>query len=309
MIPIRFYNKNDKLQEKLIREKFCDINLQNRQPGKISKLNTWCAAHFPQKRNGEPYTIQDVIVASPEKLMELKNHLDSNDDLETINQELSSVRQGHVRGSYYIIGTLYENMEEAAKRFLIESLDIAVCPYCNRNYIFSSKNVNTCQLDHFFSKEKYPIFAASFYNLIPVCGTCNHLKSNHLFMYYPHMKEDTDYILRFSYKIKGSDYYKNKESLEVILTDISDEYREQIDYLKLQEIYQGHKDVLVDIIKKRTIFPDTYLTALAEKFPSLVSIQSAKELVYGVPLSKESQGKRPLSKFTQDILDEINKTQ
>ena len=308
MIPIHFYNKNDELQENLIRERFCDINLQNRQPGKINKLNTWCAAHFPQKRNGDPYTIQDVIVASPEKLMELKNYLDFNGDLETINQELYSVRRGHVRGSYYIIGTLYENMEDEAKRFLIGSLDITVCPYCNRNYIFSSKNVNTCQLDHFFSKEKYPIFAASFYNLIPVCGTCNHLKNNHQFMYYPHL-QDTDDILRFSYKIKGSDFLKNKESLEVTLNNIPDEYIEQINRLKLLEIYHGHRDVLVDIIKKRTIFPEIYLNALAEKFPSLISIQSAKELIYGVPLSKESQGNRPLSKFTQDILDEINKTQ
>ena len=305
MIPIRFYKKDDEKQQELIRIKFCDANLAKRQPAKIKKLNRWCAAHLPLKDGRNPYTINDVIVASPERLIAIKKYLDDCGNLETINRELYNIRDDGTKGSCYVIGTLYQKMNDEAKDFLIKSFNISVCPYCNRNYVFSSHKVNTFQLDHFFGKEKYPILAASFYNLIPVCGICNLFKKDKAFSYYPHLSKNEE-ILRFSFLMKGTDYLENKESLEITLNDIPEKYADQINELKLWEIYQGHKDILTDILKKHMVFSDAYIQALVEKFQSLGDFQSVKELIYGVPMSKEERNNRPLSKFTQDIMDEMN---
>lgn len=64
----------------------------------------------------------------------------------------------------------------------IDSVDNTVCPYCNRSYTHSVFEGGECsgrpELDHFLPKSIFPFFAVSIYNLIPVCHTCNHTKSN-----------------------------------------------------------------------------------------------------------------------------------
>ena len=52
----------------------------------------------------------------------------------------------------------------------------------------------TFQLDHFYPKDEFPMFAVSFYNLIPVCGTCNSIKNNTNFNIYPYLQEIKDNI-------------------------------------------------------------------------------------------------------------------
>ncbi|WP_052957641.1 HNH endonuclease [Photobacterium kishitanii] len=55
-----------------------------------------------------------------------------------------------------------------------------ICPYCNRNHtpVISNAERDFCrpELDHFIPKSIYPMFAVSFYNLIPSCHSCNHSK-------------------------------------------------------------------------------------------------------------------------------------
>ncbi|MEG0237121.1 MAG: hypothetical protein RR523_12950 [Cetobacterium sp.] len=65
----------------------------------------------------------------------------------------------------------------------LEKLDITVCPYCNENYIYRILNKKKspekpditirADLDHFYSKNKFGLFALSLYNLVPSCKTCN----------------------------------------------------------------------------------------------------------------------------------------
>lgn len=65
---------------------------------------------------------------------------------------------------------------------IIQKYGIKCCPYCNENYIFNRtvKNERTyamAQLDHFFPRDSFPIFAISLYNLVPACSACNHIKT------------------------------------------------------------------------------------------------------------------------------------
>ena len=70
--------------------------------------------------------------------------------------------------------------------WLAKQLNIKSCPYCNAQYTLTiqSKDKDSLakfQFDHFFSKERYPYFSVSLYNLIPSCASCNHKKSNKIF--------------------------------------------------------------------------------------------------------------------------------
>ena len=304
MIPIKHYNNDNPILHKKDVDLFCEKLLERRN--KISTLDKWCEAHLPTE-NGKKYTFRDVVKATPEKLVLLKQHLDSLGDtaLDDINDELYNHDKDGNRKSSYIIDTLYGNMGDKAKDLLATSLNVKVCPYCNRNYVYSYNGVHTCQFDHFFSKSKYPILAVSFYNLIPVCGGCNHKKSDKDFLFNPHLAEKE--IFRFSYSITNADFYKNENSVEVEIFDDDGMYREQMDILKLRDIYQGHRDIITDLARKHLMFSDTYIEALAREFED-ISEAEVKELIYGVPLSVENAGNRPLSKFTRDILKEMEET-
>lgn len=64
-------------------------------------------------------------------------------------------------------------------RDLVDKLNIKTCPYCNRQFIytFNGRAPERPELDHFYPKADYPLFCLSFYNLIPACHSCNHVKS------------------------------------------------------------------------------------------------------------------------------------
>lgn len=69
---------------------------------------------------------------------------------------------------------------------LFFKLGVNVCPYCNRQYIFTVKKDNedgetfkritAPEIDHFFPQTEYPYLACSLYNFVPSCHTCNHVK-------------------------------------------------------------------------------------------------------------------------------------
>ena len=78
---------------------------------------------------------------------------------------------------------MYEKFRSSvSSKNFIEKVNLKVCPYCNRNYIFNFRKNNkqeaTAQLDHFIDKGKYPYLALCLYNLVPSCGTCNQRKSS-----------------------------------------------------------------------------------------------------------------------------------
>ena len=109
------------------------------------------------------------------------------------------------------------------------------CTYCNRQYIITititkdkgsndASRIARPQLDHWFSKELYPLMSLSLYNLIPCCSICNSsLKGNAIFKLSTHIHPYLDSTLdepkfKFSYiLIKPGKY---EVSIECIFRSI-----------------------------------------------------------------------------------------
>lgn len=303
MIKLDFCKMEETKREKIVR-KFCELNLKKRR--KLGFLDEWCNKYLGEI-DGKKYNFEDVVMASPSELFKLKACLDSNPDIKEIKNKLYQNEDPNEEKYSYVIDTLYKNMTSEAKEYLLHELNVSVCPYCNRNYVYSVKNIHTCELDHFFPKDQYPIFAASFYNLIPCCPSCNRKKADNVFDFYPHdIDADPQDLIKFSYSIKSADYLKNTKNIEVEI-DAGDKCRKQVEILELKKIYGRHKDVVLDILRKNYIFPDEYTKSLYSEFNSLFKNEiEIKELIYGVPLEEDKYGKRPLTKLTQDIIKEIN---
>lgn len=299
MIKLKFCKKNIIERKKIVTE-FREQNLMGRQRGKIRAIEEWCKKYL-SNIDDKSYDFNAVIEAEPEELLKIKTHLDDNYDVGVIMDELPHSQH------CYIETTLYNKMHLKAKRKLLDNLNVEVCPYCNRNYVFSDNRVNTCVLDHFIPKRKYPIFACSFYNLIPVCHYCNGKKGEQEFVIHPHaFQGSTDDLLKFSYKVLGADYLKSLEDIEVELEILDNRYESQAELLKLKDLYKHHKDIVQDVLKKNIAFSDIYLECLSKEFSALFETKTeVKELLYGISFKEEGYGKRPLEKLVQDVVKEI----
>lgn len=306
MISLKFGKKSE-VDRKIIVREFREKNLDGRT--KIAQLDDWCKKYLPMIK-GKPCSFNDVVEATPQTLITFKAYLDARSDLETITDELFTIKYDKngnpVRGRCYVKDTLYESMKPEARTHLITNLNVNICPYCNRMYIVSDKDISTCQLDHFFSKDKYPIFATSFYNLIPSCGVCNMKKGAEEFFYYPYdySLKPSD-LMRFSYEVQSPNYLMDKNGIKIVTECKKAEYQHQMDVLELDKIYNHHIDIAQDTLKKKKIYSEIYFEMLCREFPSLFGdAVAAKELLYGIPLSEDEIGKRPMSKFLQDILED-----
>ena len=198
--------------------------------------------------------------------------------------------------------TMYQRLNKAD---LINSLDVTTCPYCNRNYIFNfsknNKHNATAQLDHFFDKKKYPFLAVSLYNLVPSCSTCNQRKSSKQEnIFYPY-KESFNECAKFTYSISKI----NEIDLKIKALKENEKVEKHIEIFNLENIYNGHKDTVLELIQKREIYPDSYIDELYENYSFFNNREDVLRLITGGYVDDKDLGKRPLSKLIKDISEEL----
>lgn len=79
---------------------------------------------------------------------------------------------------------LCDKLENCSKKEICYKNEIVCTKAVLQSYInegdkkVNVRIVHAAKLDHFYPKSLYPFFALSLYNLIPVCGTCNLVKSD-----------------------------------------------------------------------------------------------------------------------------------
>ncbi len=57
------------------------------------------------------------------------------------------------------------------QEFLLENVDLGVCPYCD-----GTMDPGVVEVDHFYPEAEYPFFVVMPENLVPVCPRCNDLR-------------------------------------------------------------------------------------------------------------------------------------
>ncbi|MDQ0593677.1 uncharacterized protein (TIGR02646 family) [Chryseobacterium ginsenosidimutans] len=204
--------------------------------------------------------------------------------------------------------------ENYGKDFL-EKLGIDTCVYCNRNYTIQLvEDRARAELDHWFPKETYPILALSFYNLIPSCHSCNHIKHNNApeggwnnalqNINHPYL-EDKASIFSFSY------FFISINQPKAIIKSTSEKAKKTIEFNKIDKIYEAQSDrELKDLLDLRYKYSQNYLDTLLNKTFTRefsMSKEEAYRMVFGIETKEEDYQKRPFSKFKKDIIDELLK--
>lgn len=202
--------------------------------------------------------------------------------------------------------------------YFFEELNIRTCPYCNRQYTFTlhMSNAKTSpEYDHFYDKADYPVLAVSFYNLVPSCHTCNHVKGrrktaklNPYFKgfdskFYLYDKNDTNKRLNAAEMlVKGDGELKLKMENDSINAD----EQGNIETFGLKGLYDMHNDYVKELLEKAAAYDRTAREQLADAFQKRgYTPDQVYDFVWGKYLDDAHLENRPLSKVTHDLLEQL----
>lgn len=195
---------------------------------------------------------------------------------------------------------------------LARNIDIPTCIYCNRMYtktvISGKQKITRPSFDHWFTKEKYPLLALSFFNLIPSCSICNSgvkgklvfALNTHFHPYVKHLQKNMQLDYSFSYDHSDYSSFKFKINTRNAIS------KESIEAFKLKEIYETHEDEIKDLRKIRDIYSPQYLLALKNTLAKTkISDNEIYQLAFGTYIEESAFDRRPLSRMKRDILKEL----
>lgn len=87
----------------------------------------------------------------------------------------------------------------------------------------------------------------------------------------------------------------------------SAEEKQNIKSLGLSVLYNEHKDYVMELVDKSVTYDRLLQEGIVDSFQGIFhSPQDVHDLIFGGYLSDAEQEKRPLSKLTKDILDQLN---
>ncbi|MGT2755911.1 hypothetical protein [Streptococcus ovuberis] len=218
----------------------------------------------------------------------------------------------------YTAGQLMQKVSQGQKlnSLLTSALGLTVCPYCNRQFINNRGNKLGSEMDHFYNKDKYPIFAVSLYNLVLSCGVCNRNKGNKEFRINPFIQEEgQEHDVQFNYQLRSL------TDMEIVLKS-SPQRQAEIDRLGLVEAYQLHLIDVANMLDREERYSEAYRDELRELFShglasgtgissnpfnQMLTDDEIDRMIYGDAIFEEDIKNIPLGKFRKDIYQELKK--
>lgn len=225
-------------------------------------------------------------------------------------------------GIHNYISISNKNQKWSAYMYLFK-LGIKTCPYCNRQYItpiYSESNGRVrADLDHFYSKSKFPFFSMSLCNLVPSCKSCNSsLKGTSEFTYDKYLnpyERGFENLLKFDYKFNGIDFLKADGRIEVNLKsmcsadeNLVENAENNVKCFKLDSLYSYyHSDEVKDMIVRRYTYSNEMLDEIKSELEKLLGRTGSKDeylkFIFGNYSIEENFHEKPLSKLHKDIVD------
>lgn len=291
--------KIEKENIKEIKEKFVERIKKSIAKNKIEDLQQ--DKDFPDDELHRKIT---ELYSCSAELLEMKN--------DEFDNYLTSIKanKDDINIKYFDYETIidYKKDKHTHAYWLMNELRVNTCPYCNRQYTFTieDKGIRP-QFDHFYPQSKYPYLALSFYNLVPSCPTCNQIKLDKPINKNPYIEGfGNDY--KFELKNKDNtkeDWCLDKNNIKVDFSSESE--NENIKVFGLKELYNEHIDYVEEIIDKAQAYNSTYYDSLIQSFSGLGKTPAEVDrYVWGNYIETADQCKRPLSKLTKDILEQLD---
>jgi 5-methylcytosine-specific restriction endonuclease McrA len=194
----------------------------------------------------------------------------------------------------------------------INRIKVDTCPYCNRNYIYTTSRNKKIkpEIDHFYPKSKYPQLALSYYNLVPSCKSCNGFGAKEEKdpftenLINPYLLHTDDFV--FTHKIKNIAIINPLVGKSDVEIHFKSALQGHLNVFNLKDLYELHHDHAIElIIKKRIKYSKKYRDYLSSYEGLKFSKSEIDRMILGNYSLEKEQHKRPLSKLYQDIGREL----
>jgi hypothetical protein len=264
-----------------------------------------------------------ILNASPDEMIKLIAEFDNILPYKVV----SKTRFGGKGRKFFhdaLVGALrYDLVQSQIYPALMPKLGIKSCVYCNASLAIEYERISNSkkpkissivcryELDHFYPKSQYPFLATSFYNLQPVCGTCNRNKSNRksLFNLYTTQKSEVDV---FKFELAEGSLAKFTISFDEQYIDVkfkpedSDLTKNHQELFGIDGLYKTQKDIVAEIIVRALAYPSSYKNSLIRQFEMLkLDKNFVDRVVAGNYLDPKDTHRRPLAKLYSDIWSEV----
>ena len=159
------------------------------------------------------------------------------------------------------------------------------------------------ELDHYYPKSKYPFLCVSFYNLIPICSSCNKAKKD-ITIDFDFYIESKSLIQEFKFTLsKGSvaKYIatKNKNNITVEISHPNKKILKNFDErFSLSLKYNEYKDIVEELIYKEIKFNQIYLDSISNILNNTsLNKTIIKRIIYGNYSEKDEFLKKTFGKI------------
>jgi len=254
---------------------------------------------------------KSLILASFEKLKEAEEHIIKHTIgiMKTECFYKTSKKKPFIKKAYKTIYDAYTKLAKSEKEGssmrvkIVKNAGLTVCPYCNRDYInCRAENVSGAQLDHFFSKSDFTLFAVCLYNLVPVCSNCNRIKSAQPIAFVSPFDNSIDWQKDISFSYTS----KTLKDIKIIINSKGN-LNNNINGMRINEAYQIHGIEVLELIEKKKMYNETQKKEFEEVLSKVKLTDSEiKKIIFGPEITKESLRTKPLGKMLSDLHKELN---
>lgn len=254
---------------------------------------------------------KDIVTLEPNRFDSEKREFDK-----ILPENELSKKVGNREFYKYIVDAMrYDYVQKTAYPKLMLKMGIKTCVYCNAQYSFAVQDHGNTyinyELDHYRPKSTYPFLSTSFFNLQPCCAKCNKSKSNNQadFQLFTSSPEDID-PFEFSLDIGSSVRYwitRNNNAIKIKFSSHDQSLLDNHEKLfHISTLYQGHRDIVEEILWKKKIYNSTLQSIYLSQFKSLGFTDSDfKRFIIGNYAMPENIHKRPLAKMVQDVSSDL----
>ncbi len=210
----------------------------------------------------------------------------------------------------------YKKLRDQFYPFYFDDMKIKACVYCNSQLTVTVRKVNKkkeakYQIDHVLPKSEYPCFSISFYNLYPVCSSCNGVKNAQKVNFNLYSNNYLDYSQSnffFSINKLSLIKYKLNGDPDILQIEFNDNSSGLDKIFSIKGIYNTQKDVVEELILKSMIYNTKYREGIKNDLKKLFNDKSPiiNRLITGNYTSPSEIHKRPMAKFTKDIAKQLN---
>lgn len=275
------------------------------------KFMSYCKTEYANLAIGKPKVLREFIKNTETNYGLIFGMLQKGLCLKTGKKKSDSYNDKLLKiFGYSTFGSTYnynpnDTKNWSAYHFVFMS-NVRVCPYCNRQYItpiYSKDGKVRADLDHFYPKSKYPYLSMSIYNLVPSCKFCNSsLKGKKEFAFEDINPYESSYDDYFKFYIDAIDF-----GIQIDKTsDVNNTTSNYLNMFKIEKLYDYHSNQAKELLEKRNIYSDTYITSLFKENRELFdSEDEVRQLIIGYVQDRSKINNEAFLKLRRDIAEQL----